>query len=144
MVLNYFKIQPIPIFLNTLTFWRKEWNSYRLWNRAARYQLATILCTADSGALYHELTCSEQPKRFAEDSTQCTQHQYHALWQWDSKQPVFVIDKPCDSEINGICIRHRICIESDAVEPIPLIALPQLRVNESLSGARALNNKELT
>lgn len=61
-----------------------------------------------------------------------------------SKQPVFVIDKPCDSEINGICIRHRICIESDAVEPIPLIALPQLRVNESLSGARALNNKELT
>lgn len=49
------------------------------------------------------------------------------------------IDEPCDLEINGIRISHRICIETDVVEPIPLVALPQLRVNASLSSARALN-----
>lgn len=49
------------------------------------------------------------------------------------------IDEPCDLEINGIRISHRICIETDVVEPIPLVALPQLRINASLSSARALN-----
>lgn len=63
-----------------------------------------------------------------------------------SKQPLFgsylvTIDEPCDLEINGIRIRHRIYIESDVVKPIPIIILPQLRANANLSGARALNMK---
>lgn len=49
------------------------------------------------------------------------------------------IDEPCDLEINGIRISHRIYIETDVVEPIPLVTLPQLRVGANLSSARALN-----
>lgn len=61
-----------------------------------------------------------------------------------SKQPILgtylaTIDEPCDLEINGIRILHRILKESDAVEPIPLIALPQLRVKPTLSTKHVLN-----
>lgn len=61
-----------------------------------------------------------------------------------TKQPILgtylaTIDEPCDLEINGIRILHRILKESDAVEPIPLIALPQLRVKATISSKRVLN-----
>lgn len=125
-----------------------------------------FLCNADHRALYHELTCIEQLMRFDDDPTHCTQHQvqieevkiqqswilYSRLKTTLTKHcdndvselSIFgtylvTIDEPCDLEINGIRISHRICIETDVVEPIPLVALPQLRVNASLSSARALN-----
>ncbi|XP_028168852.1 uncharacterized protein LOC114363877 [Ostrinia furnacalis] len=61
-----------------------------------------------------------------------------------SKQSVFgtyiiTIDEPCDLEIHGLQIHHRLYISSDAVEHVPVIHLPELPVNATLSGARALN-----
>nr|XP_049702875.1 uncharacterized protein LOC126055956 [Helicoverpa armigera] len=63
-----------------------------------------------------------------------------------SRQLVFgtylmTIEEPCEVEIHGIHINHRIFIESDVVKRVPIIALPQLRTNAQLSSTRALDMK---
>lgn len=61
-----------------------------------------------------------------------------------SKQSIFgtilaTIDEPCDLEINGIRIFHRILKEPDVMNQIPVINLPRVPVNLTLSSARALD-----
>lgn len=63
-----------------------------------------------------------------------------------SKQPIFgtyiiTLNEPCNVEIEGIKIHHRVLVELETVKPIPIIALPRLPVNLSSLSTRALDMK---
>lgn len=66
-----------------------------------------------------------------------------------SKQFVFgtylmTIDEPCDLEIHGIRFHHRALIESNVAKKIPIVTLPQLKTDMTLSGASVLNMKGIS
>ncbi|XP_045770256.1 uncharacterized protein LOC123870843 [Maniola jurtina] len=66
-----------------------------------------------------------------------------------SKQLVFgtyliTIDEPCELEIYGIRLHHRTIVESDNMKRIPIITLPQLKSNATLSGASVVNMEEIS
>lgn len=57
---------------------------------------------------------------------------------------VITLDEPCDIEINGLKIRHHhVYTEMDVSTPLPIVNLPPLPTNASLSSARALNMHEI-
>lgn len=65
------------------------------------------------------------------------------------KQLVFgsylvTIDEPCDLQIYGIHLYHRMFMELEVVEKISIFTLPQLHVNASVPKSSVVNTKGIS